>query len=134
MQSIRAWHERLPAREIRNLTDQLKALEKIESITVATACSGTDILVTAFDQLIKFWSEEFGRELNMRHIFSCESAMDVQKFLLSTYPMMEALIPDTSHLGETWAPTKLRGPPVLEIRQVTHDLPHEFPSASPFHV
>ncbi len=109
--AMQRWHESLPPRMVRALTDQLKFLEKSgEPLTVASACSGTDIGVAVLQMMSQYWMSTFGREVRIRHVFACESAVVPQQFLLFNFPELEAIIPDASFLGDKFAPTVLRGP------------------------
>eukprot|EP00959_Pyramimonas_sp_CCMP1952_P445060 9319519-Pyramimonas_sp.AAC.1 len=88
--ALMAFNDALPEREVIQLVDQLRFLAKDDGpITVATACSGTDVI-----------------PLTMKvHVFAREKDQDTQQFLVNNFPDMEALIADTSQLGKDWAPT-----------------------------
>lgn len=102
--AIEGWHRGMPTHAVRDLRSRLQDLSS-KPIEIATACSGSDVLLLVLNQLIVYWSKQFGVSLSCRHVFSCERDKDAQAFLLSQFPRMEALIENIRDLDQEWAPT-----------------------------
>ena len=101
-QAIRKWHDAFQTRTLRILIERLKELG---SITIGTACSGTDVVVYILEELNQFWQAEFQTGLKMSQAFACESNKDIANFIHTQFPDCPAVINDIVHLGSDYAPT-----------------------------
>jgi hypothetical protein len=99
-QAMKAWHEKLPSATVLQLRE---SLSKAPSITVGTACSGTDVSVQLLEWMSSYWHSEYGVEVLINQKFACEKDPAVQSFLTSQFPNCEALLPETAMLGSRWA-------------------------------
>jgi hypothetical protein len=101
--AIVAWHDCMPPDMVRAMRETLAHLVH-HTVIVATACSGTDLVVVVLKELARYWQTTFGIDLKMRHLFACEKNPDVVKWLVGQFPDCEAIMTDIEHLGSDWAP------------------------------
>ena len=119
--AMHAFMDSLPPQKARQLMEQMRFLSR-ETISVGTACSGTDVAVLALRELLMKARKLFGVKVSVRHLFSCESDPHVQDFLVEHHPGMEALVGDMKFLDGDSAPTVKKGPPGNSIMLGTLDL------------
>eukprot|EP00959_Pyramimonas_sp_CCMP1952_P238752 4989279-Pyramimonas_sp.AAC.1 len=87
-----AFNDVSPEREVIKLVDQLRFLAKEdEPGTIATACSGTDVIIVALQTMFDIFAKAYQVHLSVRHVFSCEKDKDAQQFLMNHHPKIEAL-------------------------------------------
>lgn len=108
-EAIRSWHTVLDPKLVRMLHSSLNRLltenQAGWSLTIATACSGTDIAVKTLQAILNFWEDEFQIQIPMAQVFSCERDVEKQLFLQAEFPECEAIFGDTAVLSQTRAPT-----------------------------
>ena len=75
--AVEAWHALLPPWAVRRLQVRLRGLAAQEPVTVGTACSGTDIVMSVFDVLTSFYESMYDIKVKARSSFACDSDKDL---------------------------------------------------------
>ena len=101
--AMEKWHESLPAPLVLALRERLQGLAP--TVSVGTACSGSDISILLLQWMSEHWAEHFGVKVRFQQRFACESNKEIQQFLERNFPECETIITDTMHLVFDWAPT-----------------------------
>ncbi len=69
-------------------------------ITVSTACSGTDLIVYAWEKLAGLWDELFGLRFEVVHSLSCESVRFKQDWIRAHFDVAH-IFPDLHRLADS---------------------------------
>ena len=104
--AAREQHNALPtAVAVRHIAG-LKALASSGDamISVGTACSGSEVIIPASHALFKFFEEEYGVKICLKHTFASENDREVQKHIASNFPDV-TLFTDNLHLCLPSAPS-----------------------------
>ncbi len=67
------------------------------TISIATGCSGTDLVIAATEDILRLWRTVFGIDATLQHLFSCESAPWKQEFIKNHF-VPEVIFPDLEQL------------------------------------
>ena len=88
---VRQWHRCIPPPllmpwlgGLRMFAEKLKRGGE-ERITVASACSGTDLYVHCLDSLKRFWSSELAVDIEFDYVLAAEKCEAKQQFLRTQY-------------------------------------------------
>eukprot|EP00974_Lingulodinium_polyedra_P067218 6505848-Lingulodinium_polyedra.AAC.1 len=69
-------------------------------LSVATGCSGTDVIVHILQMMLREWQQQFGMNLRLRHSFAVEKVDYKQQFLLC-HGQPTALFADMEEVGHS---------------------------------
>ncbi len=75
----------LPVTRLLSCMDNVRALAagpRKGVLTVATGCSGTDLVIGVLDMLSKYFEDRWGAKIVFQHRFSCDCKHAAQKFIL----------------------------------------------------
>ena len=97
------WHNALPPAVLVALSVGAGAIAKWTSFEIATAFSGSDVVVLVLFALAAHWAFLFGTQVRVEHVFSCEASPEVREFIAST-SSPGALFQNADSLGRASAP------------------------------
>ena len=98
----RVW-KRLACPDRLELRANLSGLKKTmgsELFKVATACSGSDVIIPTLENVLDCFSQELGIRFDMEHLFSCENVEFKQKWIEEHFGDDFTLFPDLARLAE----------------------------------
>ena len=84
------------SRAHRNLKELVEAFGS--EVTIATGCSGTDVIVLWLERLFSIWQTEFGVLLKLRHLFSVE-IVDYKQSFIREHFQPEMMFEDLHEVG-----------------------------------
>ena len=81
--TVGAVHRSLTMKHMVGLQDNL-AVMPLE-VTVATACSGTDLVLEVLCALSEFWRANYGVAVELKHVWACDAKLVPQSFLQAVH-------------------------------------------------
>ena len=78
------------------------------SLAWGSACSGSDIMAIAFEDIVNYSKDNFNKDLEFLHMFSCEKDKRRRAFLARVWSF-PLLIPNTIHLAKSKVTNLLEG-------------------------
>ena len=100
--ALQKWHENLPAPMLQSLMADVQFLAQSlpsQSLTVGSACSGTDISTKVLETILMFWRSNFRVTMELVSQFVCEKEPNKQRFLIENHSP-QILVSDSAHLGQ----------------------------------
>ena len=100
--ALKKWHENLPAPMLKSLLADVQSLAQSlpsQSLSVGSACSGTDISTKVLETILMFWRRNFRIGMELVSQFVCEKDPNKQRFLLQNHSP-QILVADSAHLGQ----------------------------------
>ena len=74
-------HRRMRAKQIRRFIGNLDVWGR-SAVTIGTVCSGSDMPVYILNKLKAHWESEYGKSIQIHHIFSCDNSATAQSWIL----------------------------------------------------
>lgn len=91
---------KLTIEQTQHLRNRLKFMSEAVGgvLSIATGCSGTDVIVMVIQRLASWWTATFGLSLRIRHVFSCEQ-VGFKRDFISAHFKPEALFENMQDIG-----------------------------------